>query len=77
MTLESEVQSLRQVPMFRDIDPADYVPACVEACPSGAIQFVDLNASTPPPDSFRLLERLGAEPKIYYRSKKEWVKRNG
>ena len=61
----------------KEIDPADYVPACVEACPTGAIRFVDLNASAPPPDSFRLLERLGTEPKIYYRSKKEWVKRNG
>ena len=61
----------------KDIDPADYVPACVEACPTGAIQFVDLNTSMTPPDSFRLLERLGTEPKIYYRSRKEWVKRNG
>jgi molybdopterin-containing oxidoreductase family iron-sulfur binding subunit len=65
----------------RDIDPADYVPACVEACPSGAIQFGDLNdgASAPArdaqlPESFRLLEKLGTETKIYYRSKRDWVR---
>jgi molybdopterin-containing oxidoreductase family iron-sulfur binding subunit len=66
----------------REIDPADYVPACVEACPTGAIQFGDLNdpSSTPArdskrPESFRLLEKLGTEPKIYYRSQREWVRR--
>ena len=26
-----------------EIDPADYVPACVEACPNGAIPFGNLN----------------------------------
>ena len=59
----------------------DYLPACAEACPAGAIQFGDLNdhASVPAkaaagPDSFRLLEKLGTEPKIYYRSKKDWVR---
>jgi len=66
----------------REIDPADYVPACVEACPTGAIQFGDLNdtASVPAqdaqrPESFRLLEKLGTEPKIHYRSRREWVRR--
>ena len=61
----------------KDIDPADYVPACAEACPTGAIRFLDLNAQAPPADSFRLLERLGTDTKIYYHSKKDWVKRNG
>ncbi len=61
----------------KEIDPADYVPACAEACPARAIEFIDLNAGAPPPGSFRLLERLGTETKIYYRSRKEWVKRNG
>ncbi len=66
----------------RDIHPGDYTPACMEACPTRAIQFGDLNdpASAPAaavkdPSSFRLLEKLGTEPKIYYKSKREWVKR--
>ena len=66
----------------REIDPADYVPACVEACPTGAIRFGDLNDAVErsrargraTPDSFRLLEKLGTEPKIYYRSKRDWVR---
>ena len=60
----------------RDIDPADYVPACVEACPTGAIKFVDLNADgATPKDGFRLLEKLGTEPKVYYRSRKSWLRK--
>ena len=53
----------------------------MEACPAGAIQFGDLNdpAAQPAqdakrPESFRLLEKLGTEPKIYYRSQREWVR---
>ena len=65
----------------REIEPVDYVPACVEACPTGAIHFGDLNDPRSAPaqaakngDSFRLLEKLGTEPKIYYRSKRDWVR---
>jgi molybdopterin-containing oxidoreductase family iron-sulfur binding subunit len=65
----------------KSIDPTDYVPACVEACPTGAITFGDLN--DPESDAskqakgrnvFRLLARLGTDPKIYYRSDQPWVR---
>jgi len=67
-----------------EIDPADYQPACAEACPAGAITFGDLAddrtevaQATHSPETFRLLPRLGTEPKIYYRSKRPWVHRAG
>jgi molybdopterin-containing oxidoreductase family iron-sulfur binding subunit len=58
-----------------DAGKAEYTPACAEACPTGAIRFVDLNTQTPKGEGhFRLLESLGTEPKIYYHSNKEWVR---
>jgi len=65
----------------REIDAADYVPACVEACPTAAIHFGNLADSNDPvsqesrsSDAFRLLARLGTEPKVYYKSKEAWVR---
>ena len=65
----------------REIDPADYVPACVEACPTAAITFGNLADANDPvsrearsPDAFRLLERVGTDPKIYYRTREAWVR---
>ena len=64
-----------------DTEPVDYIPACAEACPTGAIHFGDLNDPASPvameaarAESFRLLEKLNTQPKIYYRSKKDWVR---
>ncbi len=64
-----------------EIDPADYVPACVEACPTRAIHFGNLNDAASEvaqeshrKGSFRMLEALHTDPKIYYQSKKDWVR---
>jgi molybdopterin-containing oxidoreductase family iron-sulfur binding subunit len=62
-------------------EPVEYTPACVEACPTGAIRFGDLNNAASEPaqaakqaESFRLLEKLGTQTKVYYKSKHEWVR---
>jgi len=64
--------------------PDEHVPACAEACPAGAIVFGDLDDPEGPaarlardPRAFRLLDRLGTEPKIYYLSSREWVRKLG
>jgi len=57
----------------RPLREDDYVPACAESCPTGAIVFGDLDnpehrVARLQHDSraFRLLEELGTEPKVYY-----------
>lgn len=68
----------------RDVEEMEYQTACTQACPSGAITFGDLDN----PDhevytlkkdkrAFRLLERLHTNPKVYYLSDREWVRRAG
>jgi menaquinone reductase, iron-sulfur cluster-binding subunit len=68
----------------RDLKPGEYVPACVEACPAGAIMFGDLAQpasevaqAAKQPNAFRLLEKLGTGTKIYYKSNQDWVRRMG
>ncbi len=65
----------------KEIDKADYVPACVEACATGAILFGNLADEHDPvcaaahsSDSFRLLERIGTEPKIHYKTTQAWIR---
>ncbi len=62
----------------RSLKEGDYVPACVETCPSEAMVFGDLDDPTSAvtrlsqsPRAFRLLEDLGTRPKVIYLSKGE------
>lgn len=57
----------------RPLREEDYVPACAQACPTGAIVFGDLDNPdhrvaqlVKEPRAFRLLEELGTKPKVYY-----------
>jgi menaquinone reductase, iron-sulfur cluster-binding subunit len=66
----------------RGLDPADYVPACVANCPAQALTFGDLNdpdsavsEAARNPNAFRMLEKLGTDPKVYYVSAREWVRK--
>ena len=58
--------------------------SCTEVCPNGAISFGDskypehkVYELIRSPHAFRLLERLGTDPQVYYLSKREWVRRQG
>ncbi|MFC1895446.1 menaquinone reductase iron-sulfur cluster-binding subunit QrcC [Thermodesulfobacteriota bacterium] len=64
------------------LEEEEYQTACTQACPAGAITFGDLlnpdhavHELKDNPRSFRLLERLGTNPKVYYLSSKGWVRR--
>lgn len=66
------------------LQEGEYITACTEACPNGAIKFGNLNDPSHEvhglsrgPNTFRLLERLGTEPQVYYMSRREWVRRQG
>ncbi|GAB6097418.1 4Fe-4S dicluster domain-containing protein [Desulfatiferula olefinivorans] len=68
----------------RELEEHEYQTACTQACPAGAITFGDLNnpdhavyTLKKSPNAFRLLERLGTNPKVYYLSEREWVRRAG
>jgi len=66
----------------REIQEHEYITACSEACPTQAITFGDLNNPEHKvsklikhPFAFRILERLGTEPKVYYLSSRDWVRK--
>jgi Fe-S-cluster-containing dehydrogenase component len=57
----------------RGLAPDDYVPACVQTCPSEAMVFGDLDdphsdaaALADSPRAFRWMEELGTKPKVIY-----------
>ncbi len=61
----------------REVRGEEYQPACVQSCPTGAIYFGDLDDPKSTvhllardPRAFRIMEDLGAEPKVYYLSEK-------
>jgi molybdopterin-containing oxidoreductase family iron-sulfur binding subunit len=63
----------------RPLAEGDYMPACVESCPAGAMTFGDLEDPNSEVSrlkqsqrAYRLLEELGTEPKVTYLSKGEW-----
>ncbi len=63
-------------------DEALYLPACAEACPTRAISFGNLRDPestvshlSRDPRAFRILAKLKTEPKVYYLSSHEWVRR--
>lgn len=62
----------------RDLSEGDYLPACVQSCPAGAMYFGDLDNArsdvwrlSRSRRAFRLLEELGTEPKVIYLSEGE------
>lgn len=62
----------------RDVHESDYIPACVESCPTDAISFGDLNDQESRVSrlkhssrAFRVFEELGTEPKVFYLSETE------
>lgn len=63
---------------YRALRPEDYIPACVETCPSGAMYFGDLSDPASQvtqlaesPRAFRLMEDLGTKPKVIYLSERK------
>jgi Fe-S-cluster-containing dehydrogenase component len=65
----------------QELHEGEYVPACVEACPAKAMAFGNLSDShsevaklAKNPNAFRLLEKLGTEPKVIYLSSQAWIR---
>ena len=65
----------------RELHEGEYVPACVEACPAKAMSFANLFDSKSDVAklaksryAFRLLERLGTEPKVIYLTTQDWIR---
>jgi molybdopterin-containing oxidoreductase family iron-sulfur binding subunit len=68
----------------KELREGEYVPACVEACPAKAMVFGNLHDKesqvaklTKSPKAFRLLAKLKTEPKIYYLTSQDWIRKLG
>lgn len=68
----------------RDLKDGEYVTACAEACPTRAITFGNMKDPESAvakliksPGAFRLLEKLGTQPKVYYLSNESWIRELG
>jgi molybdopterin-containing oxidoreductase family iron-sulfur binding subunit len=66
----------------RELHEGEYVPACVEACPAKAMFFGNLHDPESQvaklkksPNAFQLLKKLKTEPKIYYMSSQDWIRK--
>lgn len=62
-------------------DPGAYTPACVDACPTGAIVFGDWNDPESPvsqaaasEETFVWLEKLDTQPKVRFHSRQPWIR---
>jgi menaquinone reductase, iron-sulfur cluster-binding subunit len=65
-----------------DPNKITYTPACADACPTKAIVFGNLRDAetevaklSKDPRAFRVLEKLHTDPKVYYLSKHDWIKK--
>ena len=63
----------------RDVKDGEIQPACAQACPAGAMIFGDLNDHesrvarlSHSPRATKLLEDMGAEPKVTYLQRQPW-----
>ncbi|MDP2799869.1 MAG: menaquinone reductase iron-sulfur cluster-binding subunit QrcC [Deltaproteobacteria bacterium] len=68
----------------RDLKDGEYVTACADACPTKAITFGNMKDPESAvakliksPGAFRLLEKLGTQPKVYYLSNESWIRESG
>ncbi|HED00239.1 MAG TPA: 4Fe-4S dicluster domain-containing protein [Proteobacteria bacterium] len=68
----------------KELKDGEYVTACAEACPTRAITFGNMKDPESAiakliksPGAFRLLEKLGTQPKVYYLSNESWIRELG